>query len=110
MCVHQTALVFFALEDLVVFRLDRAPANLSMNESSKEKELEKSPEERTTGCAHLAAVIRMLAGFFAAHVAEVFPVRAELLLWHHRLLEAPSLIPFSIQTPHGGCGVEPGER
>ena len=64
-----------------------------MNESSKEK-IEKSPEECTTGRAHLAAVIGMLAGFFAAHVAEVFPVRAELLLWHHRLVEALDLVLF----------------
>ena len=30
--------------------------------------------------------------------------------WAGWLPEPPSLIPFSIQTPHGGCGVEPGER
>ena len=50
----------------------------------------------------MAAVIGMLAGFFAAHVADVFPVRAALLLCHHRL-EALDLLLSRLQlsNDHG---------
>ena len=50
----------------------------------------------------MSAVIGMLAGFFAAHVADVFPVRAALLLCHHRL-EALHLLLSRLQlsNDHG---------
>ena len=51
----------------------------------------------------MSAVIGMLAGFFAAHVADVFPVRAALLLCHHRL-EALDLVLFvrlQLSNDHG---------
>ena len=71
-----------------------------MKRSSSQARVKNSPEERTAGCTDLPSVIRMLASFFATHIAEVLPVRARLLLWFHRLL---SLLPsrFKLHNCHG---------
>ena len=76
-------------------------SELSKNVSSNEK-IEKSPEECTTGSTNLPAVIGMLAGVFAAHIAEVFPVWAQPLLWHH-CLEALDIFlsRFQLSNNHG---------